>query len=59
MRKKIRCRVFIDLLWRPAQSAPAFAKPKTISGIISDKSEGSLEKLPYLFLKKNNRAWLG
>ena len=44
MRKKVLCRVLIGLLWVLAQTAPAFAQTKTISGIISDQSGIPLEK---------------
>ncbi|OQP43071.1 SusC/RagA family TonB-linked outer membrane protein [Niastella yeongjuensis] len=44
MRKKVLCRVLIGLLWVLAQTAPAFAQTKTISGIISDQNGVPLEK---------------
>ena len=44
MRKKVLCRVLIGLLWGLAQTAPAFAQTKTISGIISDQNGVPLEK---------------
>src|SRR5689334_22941599 len=44
MRKKVLCRVLIGLLWVLAQTAPAFAQTKTISGIIFDQNGSPLEK---------------
>ena len=44
MRKKVLGRVLIGLLWVLAQTAPAFAQTKTISGIISDQNRVPLEK---------------
>jgi TonB-linked SusC/RagA family outer membrane protein len=44
MRKKVRCRVLITLLWALALTSPALAQTKTISGIISDQNGAPLEK---------------
>jgi hypothetical protein len=44
MRKKVRWQVLITILWALAQTAPAFAQTKTISGIISDQNGSPLEK---------------
>ncbi|WP_205512909.1 SusC/RagA family TonB-linked outer membrane protein [Longitalea arenae] len=44
MRKKVLCRVLIGVLWVLAQTAPALAQTKTISGIISDQNGIPLEK---------------
>ncbi|MBO9202710.1 MULTISPECIES: SusC/RagA family TonB-linked outer membrane protein [Niastella] len=44
MRKKVFCRVLIIVLWVLAQTSPAHAQTKTISGIISDQNGLPLEK---------------
>jgi TonB-dependent starch-binding outer membrane protein SusC len=38
MRKKVLCRVLMLFAWVLAQTSPAFAQTKTISGIISDQN---------------------